>query len=207
MIWRFYRRLRWALGTGGWQGNVSARLPWPRHRTASASQAGDKSFSQHFEGMKFLSSGQQLLVGPTGYGQCGCIQNPVHVTMGDNDTCHPLYHQVTRAMHCLHCGLLMIHCRVPALRALSWPGVIWVTRQCVAPPSAGRAQSSGRWVDSWHLSCDVMWSVIRTESVTSWGSRGLVTRASTCQSAQAVSSPCASSRRWASIEVGPCLSF
>ena len=45
--------------------------------------------------MKFLSSGQQLLVGPTGYGQCGCIQNPVHVTMGDNDTCHPLYHQVT----------------------------------------------------------------------------------------------------------------
>ena len=39
-------------------------------------------------------SGQQLLVGPTGYGECGCIQNPVHVTMGDNSTCHPLYHQV-----------------------------------------------------------------------------------------------------------------
>jgi len=37
--------------------------------------------------------GQQLLVGPTGYGECGCIQNPVHVTMGNNSTCHPLYHQ------------------------------------------------------------------------------------------------------------------
>ena len=54
----------------------------------------DKSFFSAFEGMNFLSSGQQLLVGPTGYGECGCIQNPVHVTMGDNHTCHPLYHQV-----------------------------------------------------------------------------------------------------------------
>ena len=33
-------------------------------------------------------------MGPTGYGECGCIQNPVHVTLSDNGTCHPLYHQV-----------------------------------------------------------------------------------------------------------------
>lgn len=75
--------------------DASAKLPWLQHRTAFASQAGTSHSSQHFEGMTFLSSGQQLLVGPSGYGQCGCIQNPVHVTMGDNDTCHPLYHQVT----------------------------------------------------------------------------------------------------------------
>ena len=74
--------------------DASAKLPWLQHRTAFASQAGTNHSSQYFEGMSFLSSGQQLLVGPTGYGECGCIQNPVHVTMGDNHTCHPLYHQV-----------------------------------------------------------------------------------------------------------------
>ena len=35
------------------------------------------------------------MVSPSGYGVCGCIQNPVHVTMsGSNDNaCYPLYHQ------------------------------------------------------------------------------------------------------------------
>ena len=39
--------------------------------------------------------GEQLLVSPSGYGVCGCIQNPVHVTMSgtEDNKCHPLYHQ------------------------------------------------------------------------------------------------------------------
>ena len=88
--------------------------PWDRRETGgcqckvalAAAQDGicqpgrDKLFfSVRMKELKFLSSGQQLLVGPTGYGECGCIQNPVHVTMGDNNSCHPLYHQVTNALH------------------------------------------------------------------------------------------------------------
>jgi len=40
-------------------------------------------------------TGEQLLVSPSGYGVCGCIQNPVHVTMSgsEDNACYPLYHQ------------------------------------------------------------------------------------------------------------------
>ena len=38
-------------------------------------------------------SGEQLLVSPSGYGVCGCIQNPVHVTSALDDQCYPLYHR------------------------------------------------------------------------------------------------------------------
>ena len=39
--------------------------------------------------------GEQLLVSPSGYGVCGCIQNPVHVRMlgSEDDKCYPLYNQ------------------------------------------------------------------------------------------------------------------
>jgi len=37
--------------------------------------------------------GEQLLVTPAGYGECGCIQNPVHVVHPLDNRCHPLYYQ------------------------------------------------------------------------------------------------------------------
>ena len=42
-----------------------------------------------------LCAGEQLLVRPSGYGECGCIQHPVHVAMEQHGgLCYPLYNQV-----------------------------------------------------------------------------------------------------------------
>ena len=42
-----------------------------------------------------MCAGEQLLVRPSGYGECGCIQHPVHVAMEQHGgLCYPLYNQV-----------------------------------------------------------------------------------------------------------------